>query len=193
METKIDISDIQPDANWLDFYPDAMEEKCPPNCPKPRGSIIIMTSYTDVNHARNLLTRQSHTGIIHFFNNAPILWYSKRQTTVEASTFRSEFNALRIALDQILAMRQKLRYVEVRVDQPTNVFCDNMSVILNSSKPESTLKRKHNQICFHRLRKAVASKIIRNGYVDSKDNLVDILTKNLSWASRRRLIYKVLW
>ena len=193
MEIKPEISDIHADEDWSDFYPDAMEEKCPPNCPKPRGPAISMTTYTDADHAGNLLTRRSHTGIIHFLNNAPISWYSKRQTTVEASTFGSEFNALRVAVDQIVAMRQKLRYMGVRVDQPTKVFCDNMSVVLNSSKPESTLKRKHNQICFHRVREAVASKIIRVGYVDSKCNLADILTKNLPSISRKRLLYEILW
>ena len=193
MEIKSEINEIQPDEDWSDFYPDAMEEKCPPNCPKPRGPTINMTTYTDADHAGNLVTRRSHTGIIHFLNNAPISWYSKRQTTVEASTFGSEFNALRVAVDQIVAMRQKLRYMGVRVEQPTKVFCDNMSVVLNSSKPESTLKRKHNQICFHRVREAVASKIIRVGYVDSKCNLADILTKNLPSISRKRLLYEILW
>ena len=93
--------------------------------------------------------------------------------------------------DQIVAIRRKMRHMGVCVDQPTNIFRDNMSGILNLSSPESTLKRKHNQICFQCVREAVAAKIIRIGYVDSKNNLADVLTKNLPWASRKRLVYEI--
>ena len=77
METKIDVNHIQPDADWSYFYPDMIEEKFPSNCPKPRGATITLTTYTDADHTGNLLTRRSHTEIIHFLNNAPISWYSK--------------------------------------------------------------------------------------------------------------------
>ena len=33
--------------------------------------------------------------------NAPVVWYSKRQNTVESSTFGSEFVALRVATELI--------------------------------------------------------------------------------------------
>ena len=36
------------------------------------------------------------------------------------------------------------------------MYGDNMSVVTNSSKPESTLKRKSNLICYHGVREAVA-------------------------------------
>ena len=45
---------------------------------------------------RNKVTRCSHTGIIIYVQNAPILWYSKRQNMMEADTFGSEMVALQI-------------------------------------------------------------------------------------------------
>ena len=123
---------FEPDVDWRDFYPEATEERCPPHMPHSRGPSIIHTIYVDADHAGNILTRRSHTGIIHFINNAPILWYSKRQTTVESSTFGSEFNALRIAVDQAVSMRYKLRMMGIKIDEPTFILCDNRAVVLSS-------------------------------------------------------------
>ena len=184
---------FQAKVDWNDFYPEAAEEKSPPHMPRPRGPAVTHTVYVDADHAGNILTRRSHTGIIHFINNAPILWYSKRQTTVESSTFGSEFNALRIAVDQTVSMRYKLRMMGIRIDGPTYILCDNQAVVINSSKPESTLKKKHNQICFHRVREAVAAGICMVGHVDGNDNLADILTKALTWIKRKRILSELLW
>ena len=48
---------------------------------------------------RNMANRGSHSGIIIYVNNLPIIWYSKRQNTVESSSFGSEFVALRVATE----------------------------------------------------------------------------------------------
>ena len=44
----------------------------------------------------------------------------------------------------------------VKIDRPTYVYGDNMSVIHNTSKPESVLNKKSNSICYHFVREAVA-------------------------------------
>jgi hypothetical protein len=57
--------------------------------------------FCDAAHATCLSTRRSTTGIIIFINGSPISWYSKRQNTIETSTFGSEFVALKIALEMM--------------------------------------------------------------------------------------------
>jgi hypothetical protein len=76
---------------------------------------------------------------------------------VETSTFGSEFVVLHIAVELIQALRYKLRMFGIPVVEATNVFCDNQAVVSNSSIPQSTLAKKHNVICFHRICEAVAS------------------------------------
>ena len=66
------------------------EESIPGNSPPPRGKPVYVGCYVDANHAGNLLTRRSHTGIVIFVNNSPIIWYSKRQNTVDSSIIGSE-------------------------------------------------------------------------------------------------------
>jgi hypothetical protein len=93
--------------------------------------------------------------------NAPIVWFSKRQNTVESSSFGSEFVALRAAKDMIVALRYKLRMFRVPIAGPANVFCDNNGFGKNTTIPESMLTKKHkNAINYHVIREAVAAKIL---------------------------------
>ena len=50
------------------------EETIPGNAHPPRGKPIYVGCYVDADHAGNLLGTQSHTGIIIFVNNPPIIW-----------------------------------------------------------------------------------------------------------------------
>jgi hypothetical protein len=61
----------------------------------------------------------------------------------------SEFVAARIAMELIESLRDKLRMFGVPIEGAMNVYCDNDSVVNNSTKPESTLKKKHNAIAYH--------------------------------------------
>ena len=56
---------------------------------------------------------------------------------------------------------------------------DNCGVILNSSRPDSTLQKKHNAIYYHVVREAAVAGILRVGKEDGTINLADILTKVL--------------
>jgi hypothetical protein len=123
-----------------EFYGD-VEEEMPPQMPEPLGSSINMTAFVDANHAGNVVTHRSHTGIIIYLQNTPIVWHSRRQNTVETSTFGSEFVALRCARDVIVALRYKLRMFGVPMEGPTKVLCDNQGVVKNASIPESVLSK----------------------------------------------------
>ena len=179
-------------CDWSEYYPGACEA-VPPDAPEVRGESVSMSCFVDADHAGCRVTRRSHTGVLIFVNRAPILWYSKRQNTVEASTFGSEFIAAKIAVEMVEGLRYKLRMMGIQVDGPTNVFCDNESVVKNSTKPESTLKKKHNAIAYHRVREAQAAGIVRIAKEDGETNLADMLTKCLPGPRLRELCSRVLW
>jgi hypothetical protein len=65
-------------------YGDVQEEMPPKMAAK---SLVTISAFVYANHAGNVMTRQLHTGIILYVQNALIVWYSKRQNTVEAATF----------------------------------------------------------------------------------------------------------
>ena len=104
------------------------------------------------------MTHRSQTGILIFLNQAPIIWYSKRQNTVETSTFGSKFITMKMAVEQIKSLQYKLRIFGVPLEGPKNVFCDNEGVFKNTSQPDSTIKKKHMLICYHCCREVVPSR-----------------------------------
>jgi hypothetical protein len=118
----LDESCFQQNVDWKPFY-GAVKEELPLDMPTPLGMPVMISCFVDANHAGNTVTRRSQTGIIIFIQNAPILWHSKKQNTVEASTFGSELVAMRVARDLIVALRIKLRYFGVPLNGPANVAC----------------------------------------------------------------------
>lgn len=188
----LDESSFNHDADWKPFYGEIVEPK-PEDAPFPLGLPVEVACFVDANHAGNVLTRRSHTGIILFVQNAPILWFSKKQNTVESSTFGSELVALRIARDMIAALRIKLQLFGVPLAGPASVLCDNQGVVKNTSIPESTLTKKHNAINYHIVQEAVAMGMIRVGKEDTETNLADLLTKILSQPRREKLISRIMY
>jgi hypothetical protein len=74
----------------------------------------------------------------------------KQQNTIKASTFGSEFIAMKTAIEQVEALRYKLRMMGIPITCPTNVYCDNEAVFKNSTFPKSIIKKIHNAIAYHR-------------------------------------------
>jgi hypothetical protein len=127
-----------------------------------------------------------------FINGAPITWYSKRQNTIESSTFGSEFIALKIAVEMNEALRYKLRMTGIELVGPTNAFCDNQSVVTNAGIPQSTLSKKHNSIAYHKTRESVAADAIRIAHEKENFNLSDVLTKFMPGPAFKRCVQCIL-
>ena len=177
-----------PDSSGLKHFYDADPEPIPDDMPAPRGIPMVMTCFADASHASNKVTMRSHTGVFIKLNGAPIVWYSKRQNTVESSTFGSEFIALRIATELCQGLRYKLRSFGIPIDGPTSIFVDNQSVFKNTTTPESKLKKKHVAICYHKVRECIAAGWVQIGWITSSMNLADLFTKVLDATTRSRLL-----
>ena len=128
-----------------------------------------------------------------YVNSAPILWYSKRQNTVESSTFGSEIIAMKIAVEMIEGFRYKLRMLGVPIEGPCSVFCDNDSVVKNTTRPESPLKKKHCAIAYHKTRESIAAGMIRVAKESGKTNLADLLTKLFNGPVLRQISGKIMF
>ena len=173
--------------NWIEFYPDACEE-LPYDMPVPHGPKAQLTCYVDADHARDKVTCRSVTGIVLLINNTPIYWMSKRQKTVETSTYGSELVAARIAVDLLIEMRYKIRMLGVPLEDTSVMVGDNMSVVVNTTLPSSSLKKKHLACAYHRVKEAIAAGFISFGHIPTQLNLADICTKPLPSASFHGLL-----
>ena len=76
---------------------------------------------------------------------------------------------------------------------PNYVYGDNQSTVTNSTRPESTLKRKNNYICYHAVRESVAMNESLITHISTADNLSDLMTKPTFGAKRRRLVGGILY
>lgn len=174
---------------FLDLYRDA-HEMLPCDYVEPRGKPVTMTAFSDASFATNKKNRRSHSGYIIFLNRAPIMWYSKRQTTVESSTFSSEFLALKVCTGAIQNLRFKLRSFGIPIinDEPCYIFCDNEGCVKNTTAVESKMDRKHSAVAYHFVRYAVAAGIISISWIPTKENLADLFTKRLPKDQRDYLL-----
>ena len=73
------------------------------------------------------------------------------------------------------------------------MYDDDMSVVTNSSKPESTLKKTSNLICYHAVREAVAMGEALVAHIPTKKKLADLFTKVLYGQAPRFLVSQMLW
>jgi hypothetical protein len=188
----VDIEEESPDNDWIEFYPDA-EEELPPSFPEPKGQSVQITLYKDADYAFDLVTRRSVTGIFAYFNNTLISGISKRQKTVETSTYGSELVAARMATELIIQFRYMLRMLGVPLDGPATLCGDNRAVMINTTVPSSQLKKKHNAIAYHRVREAIAAGIMKFVKIRTENNLADILTKPLKNPIFQAIISKCLF
>ena len=65
----------------------------------------------------------------------------------------------------------------VPIEGPAYVYGDNMSVIYNTSRPDSTLKKKANLVCYHVIRELAAMGEIMTTHVATLDNPADLCTR----------------
>jgi hypothetical protein len=75
--------------------------------PSPRGQVFTMRVYADSDHAGDAVTRRSRTGFLVYLNCALIHWMSKKQTSIETSSFGSEFMAMKAATEYVRSLRFK--------------------------------------------------------------------------------------
>jgi hypothetical protein len=181
-ETMFDLKD------WTssEFGHVAREEAKPTNMPQPRGLGFVIRAKVDADHAGDTTTRRSRTGFLVFLNSAPIYWMSKKQASVESSSFGSEFCAMKNCCEYLRGLRYKLRMLGIPCDGPVYIQGDNQSVLYNTTIPDSTLKKKSQSIAYHYVREGSARDEWRTSYISTHDNEADLLTKTLPAGEKRK-------
>ena len=179
--------------DWAETVYGKVQEEVPKDIPPPHGKPVVTVTYVDANLYHDIVTGRSVTGILHFCNQTLIEWFSKRQACVQTATFGSEFVAARIAVDQIMDMRNTLRYLGVPVKDRSFLFGDNQAVVTNSVIPHSTLSKRHNALSYHRVREAIAAGVINFYWIDGKLNPADIVSKHWAYPQVWHMLQPILF
>ena len=155
-----------------------VKEEIPKDIPKPQGKRVISTTFLDANLLHDIVACKSVTAVLHFVNTTPTDWFLKRQTTVETAAYGSEFVAAKTASEQIMDLKNTLRYLGVPIMNKAFMSGANKFVVMSSTIPQSILNQRHNMLSYHRVREAIAAKILEFHGYSSSQNRSDILGKH---------------
>ena len=81
----------------------------------------------------------------------------------------------------------------IELEDSSWMIGDNMSVVINTTLPSSTLQKKHMACNYHRVREAIAGKFVTFGHISSEENVADICTKPLPTHTFQHLTQKYLF
>ena len=81
----------------------------------------------------------------------------------------------------------------IPLDAATHILVDNMSVVHNTSRPESTRKKKSKHIANHFIRESVAAQEIKIVHEVSQESVSNMLVKFKPGPERKRLAQMVLY
>ena len=84
---------------------------------------------------------------------------------------------MKVFMETFQGIRYKLRMIGLPISVPSYIYGDNMLVIHNTQRPESTLKNKSNYICYRDVRKSVVMGESLTRHVGTNKNCADLATK----------------
>ena len=112
---------------------------------------------------------------------------------MEFSTYGLELVASRIAAEKVNALKYFISMLGYNLKPSSLLLGDNMAVVLSTTIPSSTLKKKHQACNYHKVRESIAGGFIKYGHIKSDYNMADILTKPLPRIKFERLTAQYLF
>ena len=146
-----------------------------------------LQAFSDANWANyDVDTRRSQSGAAFLLAGACIAWFSKLQQSLALSTMDSEYYSMGdtskegISHNTVCAELTFPRSPAKPVQPDTlEIKVDNTSAINLSVNPVFHKRSKHIEIRHHFIRQLVQNNIVRFVYVDSANNVADVMTKPL--------------
>ena len=98
---------------------------------------------------------------------------------MQTSTFGDEFTAVKKAVEGTVMIWYHLRSTGIKVFKPPPIFVENMSLVLNGTNPDSTLKMKTVEFSYYFVREHVANNVVEVRKIHTSNNFADTFTKPL--------------
>jgi hypothetical protein len=100
--------------------------------------------------------------------------------------------ALSSAVQEAIWLEGILKSLDMYSQEAIKVFCENQGSIKLAKNPINHSRTKHIDMRHHFVREAVEDKRIQLRYVDTKENVADMLTKPLNNISLRGYVRNIL-
>lgn len=147
------------------------------------GKVIV---YSDSDWAGDVLTRKSTSGRI-LFTSGPICWKSQKQKCVAHSSNEAEYISASETGRDIKWMANFCSEIGYSLTRPTVIYVDNQSAIQTANNRLISGRSKHIDLRYHFIRDEIAAGNIALKWIETTENLADLMTKPLPNATFVRL------
>ncbi|CAH9078565.1 unnamed protein product [Cuscuta europaea] len=124
------------------------------------------------------MDRHSTSGYCILIGGNLISWKSKKQDVVDRSSAEAEYRAMALATCEILWLKHLLPELIYGNTKLVQLMCDNQVAMHIASNSVYHEKTKHIEVDCHFIREKIASGHIITKYVNTTEQLADILTKS---------------
>lgn len=136
-----------------------------------------LVAYSDADWAGDKTDRKSTSGSVVLYAGNPISWFSKKQTCVALSTAEAEYVAGAASAQEVVNLKGIIS--EFCKIESITLKMDNVSAISMAKSYENSKRGKHIDIKEHFIKDLLSKKVLDVEYVNSENNIADILTKPL--------------
>ncbi|KAF3646374.1 putative adenylate isopentenyltransferase 5, chloroplastic-like [Capsicum annuum] len=150
-----------------------------------------LTCWCDSDWAACPNTIRSVTGYVIHFCDSLISWKFKKQHTVSRSSAEAEYRSMASAVAELTSLVGLFQELEVPITLPISVYSNSNSAIQLTNNLVFHERTKHIEINCHFIRDKIKNGLIKALYVQSSDQLADLLTKGLSLAQHTHLLSKL--
>lgn len=143
-----------------------------------QGDIQTIKAYCDSDYASDVETRRSTSGYAIYYCGGPISWASRRQPLVALSSTEAEFIAAADCCKELLYLKSLLREITGEIVH-AEMNIDNQSAIKLVKSGIFNRRSKHIDVRYHFLSEKVNENNISINYINTNNQIADILTKPL--------------
>ncbi|MCO5609790.1 hypothetical protein L7F22_064022 [Adiantum nelumboides] len=150
------------------------------------GTQVQVQGYTDTNWTGSVSDRRSTSGYMFSFGSATVTWSNKKQSTIALLSTEAEYRGATVAACEVAWLKMLLRDLEIQIQDPVVIYCDNISSIQLAQNPMFHARTKHIEVHYHFIREKVLDGDIDLDYVGIEDQAADLFTKALGAENLRR-------
>jgi hypothetical protein len=149
---------------------------------------FTLKAYCDSDWASDVDDRKSVTGYVIYAQGGAIVWKSKKQPTVARSSAEAEYVSLADTVSELLWVLMAMKELGVTVEGEVEIFIDNQAAQAMAANPVNHERTKHIDVAYHFVREVVQAGKIKLYYINTKNNISDLLTKSTKRVDFQRLV-----